>query len=45
MRFTALFLATAAVVLGQDSVSATGAACEPHGDHWLVWILQLEGSS
>ncbi|KAL5386696.1 hypothetical protein DPSP01_004060 [Paraphaeosphaeria sporulosa] len=34
MKFLIVFLATAAIVLSQDTVSATGAACEPHGDHW-----------
>ncbi|KAJ4348002.1 uncharacterized protein N0V89_009374 [Didymosphaeria variabile] len=34
MKLLTFFLATAAVVLAQDSVSATGAACEPHEDHW-----------
>ncbi|KAF9731971.1 hypothetical protein PMIN06_000243 [Paraphaeosphaeria minitans] len=34
MKFLSIFLTTAAVVLAQDTVSATGAACEPHGDRW-----------
>ncbi|KAK3217188.1 hypothetical protein GRF29_1g2228109 [Pseudopithomyces chartarum] len=34
MKLATFFFATAAVVLAQDTVSATGAACEPHEDHW-----------
>lgn len=34
MKLLSFFLAAATVALAQDSVSATGAACEPHGDHW-----------
>lgn len=34
MKLFTLFLTTAAVVLAQDTVSATGSGCEPHGYHW-----------
>ncbi|KAF1844894.1 uncharacterized protein K460DRAFT_354764 [Cucurbitaria berberidis CBS 394.84] len=35
MKVSMVFCAAAAAGVGaQDSVSATGAGCEPHGDHW-----------
>lgn len=35
MKLTLLLLATVGVaVMAQDTVSATGEACEAHGDHW-----------
>ncbi|KAF2250733.1 hypothetical protein BU26DRAFT_562696 [Trematosphaeria pertusa] len=34
MKLVVLLLAAASAAWAQDTVSATGGACEPHGDHW-----------